>query len=177
MIRAATFGTSLAETSRPYELLLIFGLLAALTGAALLGWRLLTRRLVAVTVDGASMEPTYRDGDRVLVRRGRVPATGHVVVVEYPSVDGKWPLPPLRDGASAAEVGRRRWLIKRVAAVPGDPVPRDRVPALAEERVPPGMVVLLGDNPGSSFDSRRIGYFSGERILGAVLNAPRSPSP
>ncbi|MGC4795879.1 S26 family signal peptidase [Micromonospora saelicesensis] len=172
MIRAVTF----VGGTPPYEWMLIFGSLAVLAGAVLLGRCLLTRRLVAVTVYGASMEPTYRGGDRVLVRRGSMPATGHVVVVEYPTLDGTWPLPPLRDGASASEVGRRRWLIKRVAAVPGDPVPRDRVPALAEERVPPGMVVLLGDNPDSSFDSRRIGYFAGERILGAVLNARRSPS-
>ncbi|MEV4137159.1 S26 family signal peptidase [Dactylosporangium sp. NPDC049742] len=155
--------------------MLIYGVSAVLAGAVLLG-RCLARRLVAVTVHGASMEPTYRDGDRVLVRRGGVPAVGQVVVVEYPSLDGTWQLPLLRDGAPAAEVGRRRWLIKRVAAVPGDPVPRDRVPALAGERVPPGMVVLLGDNPGSSFDSRRMGYFSGARVLGAVLNARRSPS-
>ncbi|MGI5174844.1 S26 family signal peptidase [Dactylosporangium sp. CA-152071] len=155
--------------------MLIYGVSAALAGAVLLG-RCLARRLVAVTVHGASMEPTYRDGDRVLVRRGGTPAVGQVVVVEYPSLDGTWHLPLLPDGAPADEVGRRRWLIKRVAAVPGDPVPRDRVPALAGERVPPGMVVLLGDNPGSSFDSRRMGYFSGARVLGAVLNARRSPS-
>jgi signal peptidase I len=118
---------------------------------------LLRARLVAVTVRGTSMEPTYRDGDRVLVRRASAFTPGQVVVVERPGTG-------------------RAWMIKRVVAVPGDPVPRQRVPALASEPaelVPRGRLVLLGDNAGASFDSRQLGYFPAERVLGAVLRPLR----
>jgi signal peptidase I len=65
-------------------------------------------------------------------------------------------------------------MIKRVSAVPGDPVPRDWAPVLARvrgERVPPGRLILLGDNKETSFDSRQVGYFPVERVLGAVLRS------
>jgi signal peptidase I len=68
-------------------------------------------------------------------------------------------------------------MIKRVVALPGDPVPRRDVPTLAdvaEDRVPNGMAVLLGDNQSASFDSRAFGYFPLERILGVVRVAVRS---
>jgi signal peptidase I len=117
------------------------------------------------------MEPTYHHGDRVLVRRGGTPTPGQVVVVEQPASGHR----AHRGGgppAGAGAVPDRQWVIKRVAAVPGDPVPRERVPALGdvpEDRVPAGKLVLLGDNHDASLDSRRIGYFSAESILGAVL--------
>ena len=79
--------------------------------------------------------------------------------------------PPLPARATGRQVEARTWLIKRVAALPGDPVPRDGVPALrsvTEERVPPGQVVLLGDNRRCSVDSRQLGYFPLECILGVV---------
>ncbi|SCF83361.1 S26 family signal peptidase [Streptomyces sp. Ncost-T10-10d] len=130
---------------------------------------------VVVTVRGASMEPAYHDGDRVLVRRNRAFESGTVVVVEHPA--GSWTTAPPPIGASGP-VTHRNWMIKRVMAVPGDPVPRTRVPALAEtpdDRVPAGQLVLLGDNPEVSFDSREVGYFPAERVLGVVLRR-RIPS-
>jgi nickel-type superoxide dismutase maturation protease len=36
-----------------------------------------------VVVSGASMEPSLREGDRLLVRWGRAPRLGHIVVVEW----------------------------------------------------------------------------------------------
>ncbi|MFD8542584.1 S26 family signal peptidase [Streptomyces sp. NPDC059649] len=146
----------------------------------------LRRRLVAVTVRGASMEPAYRDGDRVLVRRGRRPAPGQVVVVRDPPATGPNHGPiaasdvgpaSARTPAAAAPAAAARavpapaLLIKRVAAVPGDPVPRDRVAALAavpERYVPHGRLVLLGDNPAASFDSRHRGYFAAAHVVGTV---------
>lgn len=133
---------------------------------------LLRRRLVAVTVRGASMEPAYHDGDRVLVRRGSAFVPGQTVVVEHPHTDPGWSRPPMRRLAGATAVSGRTWMIKRVAAVPGDPVPRQRVPALAdvpEEYVPRGALVLLGDNAEASFDSRQLGYVPAERVLGTVI--------
>ncbi|MEE4420656.1 S26 family signal peptidase [Streptomyces sp. DSM 41528] len=129
----------------------------------------LRRRLVAVTVRGASMEPAYRDGDRVLVRRGRLPAPGQVVVVRDLPATGPTTA-PVPTAATRAVPGPA-LLIKRVAAVPGDPVPRDRVAALAgvpERYVPHGQLVLLGDNPTASFDSRHRGYFASAHVVGTV---------
>ncbi|CAM5304762.1 S26 family signal peptidase [Streptomyces abikoensis] len=153
---------------------------AVAAGLALGGAVALTRGLVVVTVRGTSMAPAFRDGDRVLVRRGPRPAVGQVVVAERPAGGGTWPGPPVRPGAGAAGVRGRDWLIKRVAALPGDPVPRDRVRSLGaapERYVPPGKVVLLGDNGKVSFDSRDVGYFPLDRVLGTVVTrSPRGSS-
>ncbi|MFD7233930.1 S26 family signal peptidase [Streptomyces syringium] len=136
------------------------------TGLGLLLSAVATRKFVTVTVRGASMAPAYRDGDRVLVRRGnRPPVVGQVVVAERPAKDGTWAAPSLRPTATAAEVHGRQWLIKRVAAVAGDPVPSAALPGA---RVPDGGLVLLGDNPAVSFDSRHVGYFPTDRVLGTV---------
>jgi signal peptidase I len=131
----------------------------------------LARTIVGVNVHGVSMEPTYHDGDRVLVRRQPALVPGQVVVVEESTPDGDWLWPPLTGGAELGDVLRRRWIIKRVAAVPGDPVPRETVLALAdvpEDSVPPGKLILLGDNAKASLDSRQSGYYPVERVLGAV---------
>lgn len=144
-----------------------YWLLAAALAAAALSALVVRRRFAVVTVTGHSMLPTLRDGDRVLVRRvplGQV-RTGDVVVVEWP-VDDSGPAQQL-----AGVLRRRRWMIKRAAAVPCDPVPdafRAHWPVLAGDRVPVGNLVLLGDNLAGSYDSRRLGYISGDRLLGVV---------
>ena len=127
------------------------------------------RRLTLVTVVGESMRPTYAAGDRVLVRRTRIGQLrrGQVVVVEEPGRNGAWATAPPRGRA-----GRHRWMIKRVVALPGDVRPEAWLPATASRqgpRVPDGKFVLLGDNPARSYDSRQLGYFSGDRLLGVVL--------
>ncbi|MFD8379334.1 S26 family signal peptidase [Streptomyces sp. NPDC059679] len=146
---------------------------AALTGiggAAIVLW--LSRRWAVVTVRGPSMEPAYRDGDRVLVRRSPSPRRGQVVVVEQAAGRQSGQRQPLSAAAGAVAVAGRAWLIKRVAAVPGDPVPREAGPALAESagrRVPEGALVLFGDNAAVSVDSRTLGFFPRNRILGVVV--------
>jgi signal peptidase I len=136
---------------------------------------ILRRRFAVVTVDGQSMLPTLSDGDRVLVRRvrlGRI-RSGDVVVVEKPSAASGWPKPP------AVRVGRREWLIKRAAAVPGEPLPdafRSHWAALPGELVPEGKLVVLGDNPEGSYDSRVIGFIPGERLLGIVARRMTGPA-
>jgi signal peptidase I len=127
--------------------------------AAIAVW--LRRTLVVVTVAGRSMEPTFQPGDRVLARRAslRHIRTGDIVVVG--GAERTAPIPP----------GSHALIIKRVAAVPGDQVPRRQVPALAavpELTVPPGKFVLLGDGPVSS-DSRQIGYFDGAWLVGRAI--------
>ena len=144
--------------------------LACLVGAALSG-RALRRRIAIVTVRGRSMQPALTAGDRLLIRRvspGRL-RTGQIVVIEGTREDGtsggrprSWP--PAGDG----------WLIKRLAARPGEPTPALVLTASApgaEPVVPAGKFVVLGDNLDCSLDSRLLGYIAAERVLGIVVRA------
>ncbi|WP_370942527.1 S26 family signal peptidase [Amycolatopsis sp. cg5] len=129
---------------------------AGLAGAA----RWVAGRLSAVTVSGDSMEPALSDGDRVLVWRSRFSrlSVGDIVVACVPTVAR---VPALAD---------RSWLIKRVAALPGDPVPAAVAKAVeGDETVPPDRLVLLSDNAEGSVDSRRFGYAYGDLVLGLVV--------
>ncbi|MFF5227961.1 S26 family signal peptidase [Dactylosporangium sp. NPDC000521] len=117
--------------------------------------RVFLRRWLVVTVRGGSMEPALRDGDLVLARRRtrRDPRRGDIVVLRRPDATAP---PP---GAEVVHSGPRaaapsQWLVKRVAAVAGDPIPPD-VPSAAPGPVPAGMIVVLGDRPG--LDSRLFG--------------------
>lgn len=127
----------------------------------------LRRRRLVVVVDGESMAPTYRRGERVLVgpvpRRGFV--VGDVVLIERPDGRSRWRTPPPRSFHAA-----RPWMVKRIAAVGGDPVP----PAGTSDKcepgatVPAGMLVVLGDNRADSRDSRSIGFVPVVRVTGVV---------
>jgi signal peptidase I len=116
------------------------------------------RRLVVVTVRGWSMAPSLSDGQRVLVRRARVESVrrGDIVVVAYPQ-----------------DAGRDSWMIKRCAAVAGDPVPSAVTAARSglPRRVPDRSIVLLSDEPSHDMDSRRFGLIAGDSVLGVVLGA------
>jgi nickel-type superoxide dismutase maturation protease len=89
-------------------------------------------------VEGPSMEPAYRAGDRLLVNRlayvRRPPAPGEVVVLRDPEQAG-------------------RLLIKRVATPPDEPARSSGV-------------WVLGDNGVESRDSRAFGYVPRRRIVG-----------
>ncbi|MFK0258186.1 S26 family signal peptidase [Streptomyces sp. NPDC090445] len=147
---------------------------AALAAAAVVavGLRRLRRRLVVVTVQGLSMQPTYQPGDRVLVRRGHVPGRGGIIVVERPAADEPhWAGPAAGLGCPTGGVDARAWLIKRVAAVPGDPTPAPQAATAActAPQVPADALYLLGDHARVSFDSRQFGFFPCDRVLGSVL--------
>ncbi|HEU5353253.1 MAG TPA: S26 family signal peptidase [Actinocrinis sp.] len=148
----------------------------------------LRRKLVVVDVRGVSMEPTLRHGDRVLV--SRIPAdgvrNGDIVVIERgaaPSGDRPAPAgqpnqpnqpnqPDQPDRPSrSARPNRRDWAVKRAVAVAGDPVPASVAAAAGVApgtAVPAGFLVVLGDNPSRSADSRVWGYLPTERLLGVV---------
>ena len=121
----------------------------------------LARRWLAVTVEGDSMAPTLRHGQRLLVARAAAPAVavGDVIVFRLPRAP------------HTAHVDVHH-LVKRVAAVAGDPLPAWAAgPRCPGDRVPPGRVVVIGDNPGRSGDSRQLGYVPVSAIVGVV--APR----
>ncbi|MFD1538340.1 S26 family signal peptidase [Nonomuraea guangzhouensis] len=127
----------------------------------------LRRRYMVVTVHGESMLPTYRPGERLVLRRTppRSLRTGQVVVLTEPGHSE--PDAPLSGTSTGPYL-----IIKRVAALPGDPIPRDTVPALRTApgtRVPDGHLVVLGDNADRSHDSRHSGYLTTDRLLGVVL--------
>ncbi|MEU6370068.1 S26 family signal peptidase [Streptomyces sp. NPDC046931] len=154
----------------------------AAVGTPLLGVLLARRRLAVITVAGASMEPAYRSGDRVLMRRlgrhgGAGIEKGEVVVAAWRPPSGD---PPggaaVRHGGprrtTGEPLGTRSWMIKRVVAGPGDPVPEGLGPALAAEAgrpAPRDRFVILGDNAALSHDSRHIGYLERGDILGVVV--------
>jgi signal peptidase I len=142
------------------------GFVALLVVALALLVVVLRRRFVAVEVSGVSMWPTYAPGDRVLVRRvaSRELSRGQVVVFES-ARPGGWPAGPLPAPRGTT------WAIKRVAALPGDPVPADVLRAVAADAgatVPEGSLVVLGDGTDSA-DSRMWGYVPADRILGVVV--------
>ncbi|GAA3441503.1 S26 family signal peptidase [Planomonospora venezuelensis] len=140
-------------------------LIAALAAALL--W--LRGRLFVITVEGRSMEPFLRAGQRALVRRvpGGGVRAGQVVVVTRPDL-----------GPAAEIVGwdPGRWMVKRAAAVPGDSVPGVLADTAGAPTVPPGRILVLGDNPAVSLDSRTFGPVPAERVLGVVIRRMRAPA-
>jgi signal peptidase I len=107
--------------------------------------------LVAV-VRGPSMQPAYADGDRLVARRRRsAPRRGDVVVFRNPRPHG---VPGSSDGP---------LLIKRVAAGPAEEAP-DGMGV-----VPAGHVVVLGDNPAQSLDSRQLGFIPVGNVIATVV--------
>jgi signal peptidase I len=90
-------------------------------------------------VEGPSMEPAYRSGDRVLVNRiayaRAAPAVGDVVVLRDPERAG-------------------RHLLKRIARSPDG------------EAAASGHYYVLGDNAPRSRDSRQFGTVARRQIVG-----------
>jgi signal peptidase I len=122
-------------TSRTYGSLLSALVLGAVAARLLRGGLPVGRYVV----EGPSMEPAYRSGDRVLVNRiayaRAAPAVGDVVVLRDPERPG-------------------RHLLKRIARPPdGD--------AAAS-----GRYFLLGDNALRSRDSRQFGTVARRQIVG-----------
>ncbi|MQA95420.1 MAG: S26 family signal peptidase [Streptosporangiales bacterium] len=139
--------------------------------AALIAW--LRRLFVVIDVAGSSMKPTLYAGDRVLVRRRPLPyiRAGDIVVIENAEHGGTSRHPGAAARGSRSLSGHF-WIIKRAAALPGDPVPASMaavVSAAAGTPVPDGRLLVLGDNTVGSSDSRDFGYLSGDGVLGVVV--------
>jgi signal peptidase I len=97
-----------------------------------------------VSVKGLSMAPTLLPGDHLLVRPARQLRRRDLVVVGDPAEPG-------------------RWVIKRVAALPGESVEAD-----GRTLVAGAGIVLLGDNPEHSTDSRDYGAVPLDAVHGRV---------
>lgn len=132
----------------------------ALAAVAVATVQLLSAKVALVRVVGASMEPTFTNGDRLLVRCGAIPKRGEVVVFANPIA---------QPGAAADPP----WLVKRVVSVQGDIVPDDvraRVGGVGAPLVPRGCLVVRGDAERSQ-DSRHFGYVQDTSLLGVVLRS------
>ncbi len=156
----------------------VAGLVAALTaGAAVVV--LLRSSLVVTTVTGLSMAPGFEPGDRVLVRlriRGAL-RVGTVVLLPEPGSARQARPRGLPAARRAVTLRQRSWVIKRIAAVPGDAVPPAVRGAVGEVSVvPPGMLVVLGDNASLSADSRMWGFMRADEVLGIVVRGLPRPA-
>jgi signal peptidase I len=150
------------------------GLCAVMLGAPVV---LLRWSHIVITVTGPSMSPAFEPGDQVLLRRrpaGRI-RRGTVIVLREPSPHQMWTGLPAVAGRTAGRVGRTSWVIKRVAAAPGDPVPSTvRQAAGGAAVVPPRTFVVLGDNSAQSADSRQWGFVPTHQVLGVAIRRIRS---
>jgi signal peptidase I len=107
------------------------------------------------------MEPDLADGDRLLVRRCGLRGLhrGQLVVFSEPGLARRRPV--WLTGAAA-----NVWVIKLVAALPGDLVPDSVRPAAdGTAVVPAGAIVVLG-RTASSRDSRQWGFIPASQIFG-----------
>ncbi|MEU8826280.1 S26 family signal peptidase [Streptomyces sp. NPDC048636] len=129
---------------------IVAGLLAVGAGAAL------RRKLMLIRVTGNSMAPTFTDSSRLLVRTSKRVRSNDVIIFRNPL------------GEADPEL---RWLVKRVAALPGEPVPAEvleRVGARPGAAVPAGRIVVRGDAE-RTLDSRHFGYVPSGTVLGVVV--------
>ncbi|MDX3104514.1 S26 family signal peptidase [Nonomuraea angiospora] len=145
----------------------------AVIAAILVATVFVRRRIVVVTVSGTSMTPTLQPGEKLLVRRCGITAlkVGDIVVLEPPRV------PVSHEVTILSRLPTRtQWQVKRVAALPGDPIPPPAQEAAGTLRtVPGGTLIVLGDNNASN-DSRLNGPYPADRILGIALRKLESRS-
>ncbi len=124
-----------------------------------------------VAVTGTSLEPELAPGDRLLARRCglRSLRLGEFVIIREPGLTGRRRRPVWLTSA-----GRDVWVVKRVAALPGDPVPAAVRTAAGTALVPRRTLVALGDRPDSR-DSRQWGLIPASSVLGVCSRKLTGP--
>jgi signal peptidase I len=144
-------------------------------GVPVLAVLLLRLRFAVVHVQGNSMLPALRPGDRLLVRQARLRRSrsrlraGTLIVVRRPAggtaARGWRPAAP--------RLSRDPWIVKRVAALPGDVVPHSMRAAVGGVlTVPDRMLLVSADNPAGT-DSRQWGFMPDMSVLGPVVRITR----
>lgn len=155
--------------------------------------------LKAFIIPSASMEPTLKIGDRVMVDRVtyyfRKPRRGDIVVWRYPPTDPRslnttnpfyWPFQQVAETLHLAHRGTTPY-VKRVIATEGETFQikegrvyingkRIKEPYAVEDssdfgpvKVPRGMFYGLGDNRPNSRDSRFFGPIPYRAVIGRVF--------
>lgn len=144
-----------------------------MTGGLVLAVRAMRRRFAVVLVRGASMRPALEPGDRALVRRGgRQIRVGDIVIFREPPWAAEWDGEPVVTNGLAPG----GWVVKRVAALAGDPVPPMMPSAVVgTQHVPPGAFAAIGDNLAMSRDSRHWGWIPEQVVLGRAVRTLRGP--
>jgi signal peptidase I len=127
----------------------------AAAAAAAMAWA--RRRFMLITVKGNSMAPTYRNGERLIVRRGGY-AAGEVVMLRAPD----------RPGLGVD------WLVKRVVATSGDDVPADLAERAGVVVVPAGRLLVRSDAT-QGLDSRQLGLIDDGDVIGVVRRSRGMP--
>lgn len=125
----------------------LLGAVAASATLVVIAATIFVSRFEPVRVHGESMSPTLADGDLLAVTRrmGAVPRGGIVVIA--------------RPDRPTAE------LVKRIVALPGDPIPCPGPPVV----LGPDQYWVVGDNRDASTDSRDFGPVNRCHLHGQAL--------
>ena len=137
-----------------------------------ISWLIFSFLLIPLRIEGQSMAPTYKDGSFALCWRLRYFFTQ----------------PKREDVVTVRFAGKKVMLLKRIVGLPGDTVsfrdgelyinntppvePYIKYKAdwqLAERKVKPGHVYVIGDNRGSPMRQHKFGQVKNSRIIGGVI--------
>jgi len=130
--------------------------------------------ITPANVRGASMQPTFRDSDRVIIYHFTRNFRAEDVVVI--------------NASTYVNTANDPYFIKRIIAVPGDKVeftanqllvndtvvqgvnnrPQRILDQLEDGKIPKGYFLVLGDNRGNSVDSRNFGLVNEDHIMGRI---------
>ena len=135
----------------------MYWILGAVAGLVAIVFAMLRTRYspwLIAKIDGNSMYPALRHGERILVRRRAASSlrTGQIVLASQPQLTetGDWTWPP-----PESPVKQRKLVVKRIGAIEGD------------------AIELLGDNVNASTDSRELGLVGSEHIVGVYVRRMR----